>query len=713
MKSFTFFLLAFSLYVAAHPQPGHTFCVPDGWEGYYSFEHTNEDRSGLAHHPQNAAISHPDWTTSDKQVGNYAASFDGSSQYLQYSDAAFMNTSFMRMSMMCWAKTYRDTGVQTLFDEGGGINGISIQLHDNILLAAVRENSVQYTLSHQIPVDTAQWFHVALSYDNGKVALFLNGIKSTDPDSLTGFGTLSEHSNSGGFGASISVDAFGNSASATVFNHFHGLLDDIAYYRGEIFDVNVIQTVMQCQEIPFVCDDRVFIAQNHPYDFYEVNDTTSPYTFSTIKDDGVFNLNSLGYREQENMIYAMVNQPLAGGNMVRMSANGKLTDLGPIAGLDNAFLSNSGDVSPEGIFYFNRAGTGYSLLHHVDLNHLPYQASSIQYADTFLITDLAFNPIDSFLYSINGNNYQVLRFNPNNGTMISFPTSPTFAGSGFGAIWFSGLGEMFAYKNDGEIYQIDIDNQIASFVSVAPSISFNDGTTCTSASPSVDIELTLDSVYFSATPLGPSDSVSYILNIENLGPSLATNLVIVDSIPDGLVLLDTSVTSISGTPLDTSLYQLSILGTSNNKFIQLSLANLSPGNANAFRFKLSFKVANKGLRDSQSCMFVQHVNQIDTDMSNDTVCLILQEMSTSIEEYHASMWRIYPNPATEQVTIQTHAWNGQAVHITLYNHLGHLVQEHTIRQELHHMSLKNLPKGVYVIQIRQAQKVETFKLAKQ
>jgi hypothetical protein len=192
-----------------------------GYDGYWTFDNSTNDLSGNNYNLQDGSVSY----SADSKIGVTSASFNGNSNYLKYSDGTYLNRAITSFSYAFWVKPGNLTGIQTLLDEGGKTNGIAIRLNDNILENAVREGgsgSQVSTSSFTFPADNL-WHHIALTYDNGDVIMYLDGISSTVLS--TGFGVLSSHSSSHSFGRS-SADAFGGGTG----NYYNGLMDDIIHY---------------------------------------------------------------------------------------------------------------------------------------------------------------------------------------------------------------------------------------------------------------------------------------------------------------------------------------------------------------------------------------------------------------------------------------------------------------------------------------------------
>ncbi len=201
-----------------------------GFHGYWPLENTTNDESGNNHHLVEGSISY----SSDSKRGISAGSFNGISDYLQYSDSIYLNQSISYFAYSFWVKPAKLTGIQTLLDEGGAINGIAIRLNGSILENAVRnggDTSQVSTSSFTFPNDSL-WHHIAITYDNGDVIMYLDGIASTVLN--TGFGQFESHSDSQNFGRSTE-DAFGSVTG----NYFEGLMDELVHYPSALTAIDI------------------------------------------------------------------------------------------------------------------------------------------------------------------------------------------------------------------------------------------------------------------------------------------------------------------------------------------------------------------------------------------------------------------------------------------------------------------------------------------
>lgn len=192
-----------------------------GYDAYWSLNNSTDDVSGNGN---NAQVGSSVGYSTVSPNSTVSASFNGTSNYLQYNDGTFLNQAITYFSHSFWVKPNDFIDTQTLIDEGGFTNGIAIRLEDNILKCAVRENFVQFTTSDLIFPDDNEWHHIAVTYNSGDVILYLDGVARRTLN--TGFDELAPHPDTHAFGRRNNDSAFGQGTG----NYYNGLMDEILYY---------------------------------------------------------------------------------------------------------------------------------------------------------------------------------------------------------------------------------------------------------------------------------------------------------------------------------------------------------------------------------------------------------------------------------------------------------------------------------------------------
>ncbi|MGO4822579.1 MULTISPECIES: LamG-like jellyroll fold domain-containing protein [unclassified Flavobacterium] len=205
-------------------------CNPiTGYDAYWPLDNSTNDVSGNNHNVVSGSINYD----SGAKKGSNAASFNGVSTYLQYSDGTFLNQAVSYFTYSFWIKPSSLSGIQTLLDEGGGTYGLAIRLNGNVLENSIRSGgaSSQVSTSNFVFPDDNSWHHVAMTYNNGDLIMYLDGKASGTL--ITGFGQLAKHTSNHSFGRSDG-DSFGVSD-----NYYSGLMDEIVYYASALSSADI------------------------------------------------------------------------------------------------------------------------------------------------------------------------------------------------------------------------------------------------------------------------------------------------------------------------------------------------------------------------------------------------------------------------------------------------------------------------------------------
>jgi len=182
----------------------------------------------------NDAIGELNWTldpngtsfSTNSIVGTGALSFDGITGEGRQDAVGPLIDAFTTKTVVFWFKADSTSGIQALYDEGGATNGLAIRINEGTLQSAVRDNSVQYTLT--TPFDSTDWTEVATSYDHGLLTLWVDGAEKATVMADFVDQEVSSHSNNPTLGTT-EQDAFGNNTTEPI-DHFAGLMDDIRLY---------------------------------------------------------------------------------------------------------------------------------------------------------------------------------------------------------------------------------------------------------------------------------------------------------------------------------------------------------------------------------------------------------------------------------------------------------------------------------------------------
>ena len=171
--------------------------------------------------------------------GGYALSLDG------IDDGAFRDAEgplidpFTKKSIALWFKAVRTSGVQVLYEEGGATNGIAIDVNDHTIDAVVQDDHTIFATS--TPFDSTDWTHVAVTYDNGLMVLYMNGSEAGSVMATFDANEVSSHSNGPGIGARNGDDAYDRSGTG---DYFAGMIDYVALYDHPLSPEEVAELAM-------------------------------------------------------------------------------------------------------------------------------------------------------------------------------------------------------------------------------------------------------------------------------------------------------------------------------------------------------------------------------------------------------------------------------------------------------------------------------------
>lgn len=221
---------------------------------------------------------------------------------------------------------------------------------------------------------------------------------------------------------------------------------------------------LQSQATPFDdCSSKAFLFQNSTPDIYAVDLASGAYEL-VAKDISIKGVNGIGYNVNDNYIYGW---DYVNGAPMRI---GKDHTLQPLPFANSAAVDNHnfyvGDVSlANNTYYVYRRGSGAGL-YAIPLDNAgssPLTASKVIDGSVMdlRIYDMAFNPLDSFAYSVDYNG-QLIQINAGNGA--STVLGNVGQTGTFGAVYFDGDGRLYISRNqDGKIFQINIAQSVEAF----------------------------------------------------------------------------------------------------------------------------------------------------------------------------------------------------------------------------------------------------------
>ena len=243
---------------------------------------------------------------------------------------------------------------------------------------------------------------------------------------------------------------------------------------------------------PFLCNDDVYIIQTSNGDLMTVDQTVVPYTFTPVTSLG-FQLNAIGFRQQDGYIYGMRPNE----HLYMIAGDGTAYDLGipvllsdgttPLPDAPDNGNWYTGAIDEFGDYYITDPSSPN--IYKIDVTVSPPTYEVIPLSANILSSDIAYNYRDGNWYGIRDGDLgggSLFTITPGPGTWTV--TETTYSGPVFqfsqGAAWFNSNGDFFAYDNDdngvGKVYKVDIDASppLVVFESEGPASFTNDGCSC-------------------------------------------------------------------------------------------------------------------------------------------------------------------------------------------------------------------------------------------
>ncbi|WP_169711556.1 beta strand repeat-containing protein [Nonlabens spongiae] len=215
-------------------------------DAFWTLDGNTNDVSGNGNNERAlGGTTSPTYST-DVVEGTNAANFDGTDDAIRYSqDGGFMEATYTNLSFSVWIKPDVLVGDRIIYEEGGGTNGVTLWLDDDVLTYSARNGGVgsQTDIVHPTVLTLdGNYHHVAATFDSGTMNLYLDGIPATTV--TTTFNNIPGHGSDGGLGGPI-----GGGTSADVSGYFDGLMDAARYSNSETWSGDEIAS-----ESELICD---------------------------------------------------------------------------------------------------------------------------------------------------------------------------------------------------------------------------------------------------------------------------------------------------------------------------------------------------------------------------------------------------------------------------------------------------------------------------
>ena len=204
-------------------------------DAFWNFDNNTNDSANSNN--ENGAVA---VTYSPNAIeGTASILFDGATSIRYSQDGGFMESAYTNISFSAWIIPSSLTGTSIIYEEGGGTHGAAMWLNNNILTFSARNNTVQVDVTHPTPLSLdGQWHHVAGTFDNGDLIVYLDGVPSSTV--AAGFTNVPRHGNNGGVGGEVGN---GNPIGSSGF--FSGYMDAVRYSNSTTWSPTDINTEAQ------------------------------------------------------------------------------------------------------------------------------------------------------------------------------------------------------------------------------------------------------------------------------------------------------------------------------------------------------------------------------------------------------------------------------------------------------------------------------------
>jgi uncharacterized repeat protein (TIGR01451 family) len=351
---------------------------------------------------------------------------------------------------------------------------------------------------------------------------------------------------------------------------------------GEVEDYQITIASLPAANA-FTCDSSLYISQATSTTVTSLSKITptnaanNPYGLTSIGNATV-GYNGIAYRSQDNFIYGTtlsnVGSAAATVRLYRISNTGAVTNLGTPStsgGYNlNSSALNSATFGANGYYYVYDE---YSTVKQIDVIDVTTATIlSILTVPQRFNQDIAFNPLDNFIYGYAGSGTPTLyKITPATGA-ATVVGSANIAGS-FDGLVIDASGHAYATLATGGIYSVDLATGAATKIGNTSTLSGGvDAANCPLASISLQpnvkgyksVKITTDGGVVGTAD--PNDVLTYSITYVNSGTAFANGLQIAEALPANVTLNGTPTFATTGTST-TATINASYNGTTNTNLL--------------------------------------------------------------------------------------------------------------------------------------------------
>jgi uncharacterized repeat protein (TIGR01451 family) len=350
----------------------------------------------------------------------------------------------------------------------------------------------------------------------------------------------------------------------------------------------------------FTCDSSIYLSQASATTSLSkitpTNAASNPYSLTSIGASSAIIYNGIGYRSQNDFIYAttqLSNAIVASFTIYRINSSGTVSSVTSVnfAGIyaSHRKTLQAGAFDANGSYYIPVHYVGASTVD--EILKIDFNASGTPVALNTLTTsqnftqDIAFNPLDGFFYGyVGAGTPNLYKINPATGAASLVPGGSAGVAGSFDSLVIDANGNAYATLAAGGTYSVNLATGAATkigntTITGTPGI---DGTICPLAALSLkpnisgykSVKITTDAgVPGSADP---NDVLTYSVTYVNTGTAFANNFQVSDVLPANVTLNGTPAVNFTGTGTAATV-NASYNGTSNTNLLS-SGAVLANGN---------------------------------------------------------------------------------------------------------------------------------------
>ncbi len=275
----------------------------------------------------------------------------------------------------------------------------------------------------------------------------------------------------------------------------------------------------------------------------EIDPVTEVVVFDPVSANSTgANLNAIGYRRTDNLIYALDPSSY---ELYRIDASGVATPLATLfelAGNGDGYFA--ADITPDGKFLVllgandENGDFGSREIVYVDLESPNYTITRrpLIYNNLIFCTDIAFDPLSNVLFGFDLTANRLITIDPTTGEVDTDAYPISTQADAMGAIFFDSFGRLYGYGNDiganesRRLFRVDTQTGAVTPLAEGPAATGKDGCACPFT---VRLEKTVNpEVAF------PCTEVVYAFQLANASGETQLGIELFDEMPADLTIVE-------------------------------------------------------------------------------------------------------------------------------------------------------------------------------